>query len=219
MAGKRTAPWESGKVYPIELGDSFATEHTFHTLKYDFKPKSIDYNSLGELSSDGRNIQVTLKTKQQEAATASDVQFNGHATECKKDSEFVLLFDAERSVFVLERLTSTIALKQNRGHKRESGAAPQAASLKGVKKQLQQRSNTSKRRKTSDDNGLATTARTANATEDAGTNGTQPPPVAASDATVSSSDDSTGSSGSSGDSSGDDSDDSDGTPSATTTTP
>lgn len=60
---KRSAPWEGGKVYPVELGESFVSHHAFHTLKYDFKPKSIDYDSLGTLASDGRNIQVTLKVR------------------------------------------------------------------------------------------------------------------------------------------------------------
>jgi len=128
----------------VELGESFASEHAFHTLKYDFKPKSIDYDSVGRLSSDGRNIQVTLKTKQPDQAT-TDVQFNGHATECKKNSEFVLLFDAERKTFVLERLTSTIALKQNRGHQRKGADRVRNAGVRNVKKQLHGRS---KRRKT-----------------------------------------------------------------------
>lgn len=50
-------------MYPVELGESFVSHHAFHTLKYDFKPKSIDYDSLGTLASDGRNIQVTLKVR------------------------------------------------------------------------------------------------------------------------------------------------------------
>jgi hypothetical protein len=58
---QRAAPWEGGKKYPVELGVSFDSTHAFHTVKYDFKPKSIDHDAAGKLSSDGRNVQLTLK--------------------------------------------------------------------------------------------------------------------------------------------------------------
>ena len=49
MQRQRAAPWESGRKYPIELGMSFDSTHAFHTLKYDFKPKSIDHEVAGEV--------------------------------------------------------------------------------------------------------------------------------------------------------------------------
>ena len=74
----------------------------------DFKPQSIDYSQPGKLNIEKNRVQVRLQGTEDK-----EYIFKGNATDAK-DTECVLIFDEARKVFVLERLSNAIILKQVR---------------------------------------------------------------------------------------------------------
>lgn len=130
-AAYKSTPWDGGVEYPVELGASFEAEpaEVFHTIKYDFKPQSIDYKQPGDVQVEANNrVNVQLHSTEDKTYT-----FTGKANSAK-DTECVLIFDEERKVFTLERLTNAIILKQLRT---ESGAKNKTKGTSTMRKGLQ----------------------------------------------------------------------------------
>ena len=90
--------------YPIVIGESmYSQDLGLHTLKYEFKPKSVDPRKLGEMNiSASGSTTVHLSTE-----TRSTEQFQGKRNKSKQ-TECVLIFDPERECFVLEKLSTAV---------------------------------------------------------------------------------------------------------------
>ncbi|KAJ4847544.1 hypothetical protein Tsubulata_003977 [Turnera subulata] len=98
-----TAP-ESDRWYNISLGSSFKTHHKppppkFCTLRYKFKPASVDKSQPGSLHK-GKDNKVTVEYKNNQQGKPN-VIFEG-VSEDYKENDAVLFFDGE--TFRLERL-------------------------------------------------------------------------------------------------------------------
>ncbi|XP_039054440.1 ELL-associated factor 2-like [Hibiscus syriacus] len=119
-----TAP-KHNRWYNISLGSSFKDQHQpsskFYTLRYEFKPASIDKNQPGLLhkSKDNR-VKVEFENNQ---PGKPKVTFEG-ASEDYKDNDAVLFFDGE--TLRLERLHR--AVKRLRHNRQPGESAPLAAS-------------------------------------------------------------------------------------------
>ncbi|RVW45722.1 Ell-associated factor Eaf [Vitis vinifera] len=96
-----TAP-ESDRWYDLTLGSSFKDPHSstkFCTLRYEFKPASIDKNQPGSLHKNKEN-RVTVEFHNNQPGKPK-VTFEG-SSEDYKENDAVLFFDGE--TFRLERL-------------------------------------------------------------------------------------------------------------------
>jgi len=163
-----TAGWGDGKNYPVELGVSFNDDcgDGFHTIKYDFKPHSIDYETAGKLevsqaSSVGKKINVQMFNDQSET-----IAFAGSCQSVKYDTDCVLIFDKDRQVFTLERVSNAISLRHDRTDQKVAGQkrAVQANSsalknkLGQIGKSKRKATATATRKASTDDSTSSTTA-------------------------------------------------------------
>ena len=107
----------SGKEYELKLGKTFSRKKTsaFHTLRYDFKPASIDVNkpSLVEIKKNNETV-VTVPHVQDGGSTT----FKGGKRPCTK--ECILIIDKETGEITLEKLSSTLQLKKSRSETKSS---------------------------------------------------------------------------------------------------
>ncbi|XP_040574028.1 uncharacterized protein [Lepeophtheirus salmonis] len=113
----------SGEVRELNIGSSFRENSTFHTIRYDFKPASVDPSKMGVLSVGGdSNSSVSVNVPHMNGT--GNTHFGGHAKESNK-RECILIFDAETGEFTLEKISSQILLKKTRP---EKGAPPESIS-------------------------------------------------------------------------------------------
>eukprot|EP00897_Mesotaenium_endlicherianum_P003067 jgi/Mesen1/2789/ME000170S01895 len=110
--------------YPLVLGDSLrsdtGTKH--YTLRYDFKPASIDNTRPGSMRIGTENI-VSVELSNNQAGKPR-VAFVGHHEQCK-DQEGIIIFDGKQ--FHLERLHYSIKnLKHVRNDERPLGGGAAA---------------------------------------------------------------------------------------------
>jgi len=104
-------------VHTIKLGTSFqpnADEKTeFHTVRYDFKPASIEdvresFIEFGEKN----NVKVYAPKLDESHSITDATLFAGNSKAVNKDC--VLIYDDETGGFVLELVSSNINLKKSR---------------------------------------------------------------------------------------------------------
>ncbi|CAB4068848.1 EAF [Lepeophtheirus salmonis] len=89
----------SGEVRELNIGSSFRENSTFHTIRYDFKPASVDPSKMGVLSVGGdSNSSVSVNVPHMNGT--GNTHFGGHAKESNK-RECILIFDAETGEFTL----------------------------------------------------------------------------------------------------------------------
>jgi len=92
------------------FNDNGPTE-SFHTIRYDFKPVSVDTNQTATIEFNEKN-KITVTAPNVEGSGMSCTVFQGsrkpHLKEC------VLVFDHETGDFTLERLTNNIVVKKTR---------------------------------------------------------------------------------------------------------
>uniref|UniRef100_A0A8C0YN27 ELL associated factor 1 n=1 Tax=Cyprinus carpio carpio TaxID=630221 RepID=A0A8C0YN27_CYPCA len=88
----------------LKLGDSFEKrpKSSFHTIRYDFKPASIDTSCEGELQAG----------KGDEGSTPPMTVFKGNKRPYQKDC--VLIINHDTGEFMLEKLSSSIQVKKTR---------------------------------------------------------------------------------------------------------
>ncbi|XP_004347696.1 hypothetical protein CAOG_04945 [Capsaspora owczarzaki ATCC 30864] len=111
-------PFPLDQPLPLILGASFARDDvSFHGLRYDFKPASIDESKPGSIAVQRDNIRVTVPT----TGTHGEAGFAGPKKPAMR--ECVLIYDRETQQFYLERLTTNITLKQVRETKRKTTTA------------------------------------------------------------------------------------------------
>uniref|UniRef100_A0A8C2BZD3 Transcription elongation factor Eaf N-terminal domain-containing protein n=1 Tax=Cyprinus carpio TaxID=7962 RepID=A0A8C2BZD3_CYPCA len=97
----------------LKLGDSFEKrpKSSFHTIRYDFKPASIDTSCEGELQA-GKGDEVTITLPHIPGSTPPMTVFKGNKRPYQKDC--VLIINHDTGEFMLEKLSSSIQVKKTR---------------------------------------------------------------------------------------------------------
>uniref|UniRef100_U3F8G4 ELL-associated factor 2 n=1 Tax=Micrurus fulvius TaxID=8637 RepID=U3F8G4_MICFL len=113
MNGAARALFDS-KERVLLLGDSFEKQPrcAFHTLRYDFKPASIDTSCEGDLEV-GKGEQVTVMLPNIEGSTPPVTVFKGSKKPYQK--ECILIINHDTGECRLEKLSSNITVKKTRG--------------------------------------------------------------------------------------------------------
>ncbi|XP_066543713.1 ELL-associated factor 2 [Amia ocellicauda] len=101
------------KEHILKLGETFDKQPkcAFHTVRYDFKPASIDTTCEGELEV-GKGEQVTITLPNLEGSTAPMTVFKGSKRPYMK--ECILIVNHDTGEYRLEKLNSNIAVKKTR---------------------------------------------------------------------------------------------------------
>ncbi|XP_041858491.1 ELL-associated factor 2 [Melanotaenia boesemani] len=97
----------------LKLGDTFEKhpKSAFHTVRYDFKPASIDTTCEGELEV-GKGEQVTITLPNLEGSSVPVTVFKGSKRPYMK--ECILIVNHDTGEYRLEKLNSNIAVKKTR---------------------------------------------------------------------------------------------------------
>lgn len=97
----------------LRLGESFEKRPraAFHTIRYDFKPASIDTSCEGELQV-GKGDEVTITLPHIPGSTPPMTVFKGNKRPYQKDC--VLIINHDTGEYVLEKLSSSIQVKKTR---------------------------------------------------------------------------------------------------------
>ncbi|KAG1959915.1 ELL-associated factor 2 [Pimephales promelas] len=97
----------------LKLGETFEKQpkSAFHTVRYDFKPASIDTTCEGDLEV-GKGEQVTITLPNLEGSTAPVTVFKGSKRPYMK--ECILIVNHDTGEYRLEKLSSNIAVKKTR---------------------------------------------------------------------------------------------------------
>ncbi|KAJ1071025.1 hypothetical protein K5549_015298 [Capra hircus] len=99
----------------LRLGESFEKRPraSFHTIRYDFKPASIDTSCEGELQvGKGDEVTITLPHIPEKGSTPPMTVFKGNKRPYQKDC--VLIINHDTGEYVLEKLSSSIQVKKTR---------------------------------------------------------------------------------------------------------
>ncbi|XP_013187285.1 ell-associated factor Eaf [Amyelois transitella] len=107
-------------VRELNLGASFTNNKApkYHTIKYDFKPASVDVNKMATVDV-GSNNQVTVTVPHLDGAGVPQTVFKGSQRPYNK--ECVLIIDKNTGQMTLEKLSSYIQVKKTR---QESATKP-----------------------------------------------------------------------------------------------
>lgn len=102
-----------GKVFNLKLGKSFDNDGAvaYHSIRYDFKPASIDISKDATLEIDEGNS-VTVTVPHVEGSGMSHTLFKGNKKPSQK--ECVLIINHETNEVVLEKLSSFMQVKSTR---------------------------------------------------------------------------------------------------------
>ncbi|KAI4892488.1 hypothetical protein NFI96_027975 [Prochilodus magdalenae] len=97
----------------LKLGESFEKrpKSSFHTIRYDFKPASIDTSCEGELQV-GKGDEVTITLPHIPGSTPPMTVFKGNKRPYQKDC--VLIINHDTGEYMLEKLSSSIQVKKTR---------------------------------------------------------------------------------------------------------
>ncbi|KAM6954979.1 ELL-associated factor 2 [Lycodopsis pacificus] len=97
----------------LKLGETFEKhpKSGYHTVRYDFKPASIDTTCEGELEV-GKGEQVTITLPNLEGSSAPLTVFKGSKRPYMK--ECILIVNHDTGEYRLEKLNSNIAVKKTR---------------------------------------------------------------------------------------------------------
>ncbi|CRK97759.1 CLUMA_CG011139, isoform A [Clunio marinus] len=103
------------EVRELKLGASFASSNArtvYHTLKYDFKPASVDVHKEATLQT-GSNNSVTVTLPHLDGSGVPNTIFKGNQRDYTK-KECVLIINRDTNEIILERLNSQILVKKTR---------------------------------------------------------------------------------------------------------
>ncbi|XP_011494578.1 PREDICTED: ell-associated factor Eaf [Ceratosolen solmsi marchali] len=100
-------------VRELKLGPTFTSDKStaFHTLKYDFKPASVDVSKMATVDV-GTNNTMTVTVPHLDGAGIPHTVFKGSQRPYHK--ECVLIIDRNTGEITLERLSSNIQVKKTR---------------------------------------------------------------------------------------------------------
>jgi len=106
-----TFPFDN-KVHSLKLGNSFdpKSQVGFHSIRYDFKPASVDTGRESHVEVSGS--QVTVTVPHVEGSSTSHTVFKGNTQPTQR--ECVLIIDHEKGTYTLEKLTNKINVKKSR---------------------------------------------------------------------------------------------------------
>ncbi|XP_078538576.1 ELL-associated factor 2 isoform X2 [Lissotriton helveticus] len=106
-------PIFDSKERALKLGESFEKQPRcgFHTIRYDFKPASIDTSCEGDVEV-GKGEQVTITLPNLEGSTAPVTVFKGSKRPYLK--ECILIVNHDTGECRLEKLSSNISVKKTR---------------------------------------------------------------------------------------------------------
>ncbi|VVC24647.1 Transcription elognation factor Eaf, N-terminal [Cinara cedri] len=97
----------------LKLGSTFSGKGPgFHTLRYDFKPASVDSNKPASVDISSSNREVTVTLPNFDGAGASHTVYKGSHKDYTK--ECVLIIDHTTGEITLEKLTTNVQLKSTR---------------------------------------------------------------------------------------------------------
>lgn len=101
------------EIRELKLGSSFSNSKgtAFHTLRYDFKPASVDENKVATLDV-GANHQVTVTVPHLDGSGTTQTVFKGSHRPYQR--ECVLIIDRNTGEITLEKLSTNIQLKKTR---------------------------------------------------------------------------------------------------------
>lgn len=113
MNGTPPPPPLDREEHALRLGESFEKRprSSFHTVRYDFKPASIDTSCEGELQV-GKGDEVTITLPHIPGSTPPMTVFKGNKRPYQKDC--VLIINHDTGEYVLEKLSSSIQVKKTR---------------------------------------------------------------------------------------------------------
>ncbi|XP_068926114.1 ELL-associated factor 2 [Petaurus breviceps papuanus] len=113
MNGPSGAPYFDNRERVLKLGESFEKHprSAFHTVRYDFKPASIDTSCEGDLEV-GKGEQVTITLPNIEGSTPPVSVFKGSKKPYLK--ECILIINHDTGECRLEKLSSNITVKKTR---------------------------------------------------------------------------------------------------------
>ncbi|VDD95466.1 unnamed protein product [Enterobius vermicularis] len=100
-------------TYNLKLGETFQSnveKSAYHTLRFDFKPKSVASESETYLAFGGNSdVQVAVPGEGDSLTI-----YKGSQKAVKQDKECLLFFDSDTGELRLEKLTSNISVKKTR---------------------------------------------------------------------------------------------------------
>ncbi|XP_018418252.1 PREDICTED: ELL-associated factor 1 [Nanorana parkeri] len=113
MNGTPPPPPLDREEHTLRLGESFEKKprSSFHTVRYDFKPASIDTSCEGELQV-GKGDEVTITLPHIPGSTPPMTVFKGNKRPYQKDC--VLIINHDTGEYVLEKLSGSIQVKKTR---------------------------------------------------------------------------------------------------------
>ncbi|KAL9703876.1 hypothetical protein quinque_007394 [Culex quinquefasciatus] len=103
------------EVRELKLGSTFTNPNprtVFHTLKYDFKPASVDTSKPATLEV-GTNKQVTVTVPHNDSSGVPNTVFKGNQRDYTR-KECVLIIDRVTGEITLEKLNSNVQVKKTR---------------------------------------------------------------------------------------------------------
>ncbi|XP_017049676.1 ell-associated factor Eaf [Drosophila ficusphila] len=102
------------EVRELKLGATFNPKNTstaFHTIKYDFKPASVDTSRMASVDV-GSNNQVTVIVPNSESSGVPHTVYKGNQREYAK--ECLMIYDKETGAITIEKLNHNIQVKKTR---------------------------------------------------------------------------------------------------------
>ncbi|XP_017032541.1 ell-associated factor Eaf [Drosophila kikkawai] len=100
------------EVRELKLGSTFRNNSTsFHTIKYDFKPASVDTSRMASVDV-GSNNQVTVIVPNSESSGVPHTVYKGNQREYAK--ECLMIYDKETGAITIEKLNHNIQVKKTR---------------------------------------------------------------------------------------------------------
>lgn len=126
------------EVRELKLGSTFYSQNprsSFHTLKYDFKPASVDLSKIASLDVSSNN-QVTVTVPHLDGSGVPKTVFKGNQRNYTK--ECVLIIDKTTGAVTLEKLHHNIQVKKTRSELVAAAKpAPSMPSNKGLENSTQ----------------------------------------------------------------------------------
>uniref|UniRef100_A0A336LNR2 Ell-associated factor Eaf n=1 Tax=Culicoides sonorensis TaxID=179676 RepID=A0A336LNR2_CULSO len=132
-------------VHPLKLGSSFnnaPSRETFHTIKYDFKPASVDTSKPGKLDVSS-NYQVTVTVPHLEGSGVPNTVFKGPTREYSK-KDCLLIINRDTNEITLERLTCNVNVKKTRSENTSKPAPVKLPPSMGLENNTQRNSSKTK---------------------------------------------------------------------------
>lgn len=116
------------EIRQLKLGQTFSNPRStaFHTVRYDFKPASVDINKMATVDV-GNNNQVTVSVPHLDGSGIQQTLFKGSQRPYQK--ECVLIINKVTGEITLEKLSSNMQVKKTRAetYKPPSGSGASSA--------------------------------------------------------------------------------------------